>query len=381
MCAVEGADRLFKAMSWIPLDGRQRFVPLYSADGLTWKPPRDLNEEFGILGPGVGDTGAACKSCDTFPLDDPNLPGKYLAFPRLHARVGRFGRRAVGYCYSTARPGQPPCVEWSQPVLAVAPDFRDDEMAEERLAAAGNTIQFSYPEDHHTEFYSMLAFRYEELFLGLLWVFDVSMNMDRLGAWNQHGIISTQLTSSRDLVHWERLGDRQPIIPLGRPGEWDCGMNHFCSYPVPCGDELRIYYAGQSQPHPMQDQARARQVAEEIRTGQRPAGITFGSLRRDGFLSLDAGEAEGFVLTKPLTITGGELHLNVRAAEGGQVVAALCDEKGYPLPGLAASRPVTGDQVDAVVVWEGGCLEALSGQCACLRLTARQAELYAFWFD
>jgi hypothetical protein len=63
------------------------------------------------------------------------------------------------------------------------------------------------------------------------------------------------------------------------------------------------------------------------------------------------------------------------------VVAALCDEKGHPLPGLAESKPVTGDQVDAAVVWEGDCLKSFSGQRVCLRLTARQAELYSFWLS
>ena len=37
-------------------------------------------------------------------------------------------------------------------------------------------------------------------------------------------------------------------------------------------------------------------------------------LRRDGFVSLDAGENEGSVLSQPFTLSGGRLYANSRCA-------------------------------------------------------------------
>ncbi|MEM2922094.1 MAG: hypothetical protein QXF26_07240, partial [Candidatus Bathyarchaeia archaeon] len=105
-------------------------------------------------------------------------------------------------------------------------DEIDDEMARERIAAAkkDGVIEFDNPKDYHAELYAMNVFRYEDLYLGFLDVFYVSMDLTRIGAWNQHGPFETQLVCSRDLIHWERVGGRKPIIPRGKGGEWDCGM-------------------------------------------------------------------------------------------------------------------------------------------------------------
>ena len=56
----------------------------------------------------------------------------------------------------------------------------DDEMAEARIAAAKPNIKWDHPEDHRTEFYGMDVFPYEGLLLGLLWIFDASMEMNRV---------------------------------------------------------------------------------------------------------------------------------------------------------------------------------------------------------
>ena len=266
----------------------------------------------------------------------------------------------------------------------MAPDalhIVDDQMAEERLDAARDVIQYDHPEDRHCEFYGMMVHRYEELFLGFIWIFDISMDMKRLGAWNQHGIMHIQLAASRDLIHWERLGNRQPFIERGEPEEWDCGMIHFNSYPIVIGDEVRVYYTGNYTPHPMTNQEIALRWQKEAERGLRLRGGAIGlaTVPRDRFVSLDAGEAEGYLRTRPFKLPEGSLHLNVDASEG-QVIATLCDPEGQSLSGWEQSEPVSGDRLDAEVSWPSGDLDLSRGQRVSLILRARNARLFSYWF-
>ena len=142
------------------------------------------------------------------------------------------------------------------------------------------------------------------------------------------------------------------------------------------------------------------------------------TLRRDGFVSLDAGETEGYMLTKLLTIDGGELHLNIDASQGyvivsvtddigtplesytslqtklltidggelhlnidasqGYVIVSVTDDIGTPLESYT-SLQVVGDQLDVSVEFDQ-TLEALSGKEVRLRFQLKNASLYSYWF-
>ena len=125
-------------------------------------------------------------------------------------------------------------------------------------------------------------------------------------------------------------------------------------------------------------------------------------LRRDGFISLDAGEEAGSIITKPLRIPKGarRLCVNVDAPKGELRAAILSTAQSYPavelakrgdsflsgqpLEGFAIDKcvPVTGDQPRAEVTWEGSSdLSALSGQDAQIRFRLRNAAFYSFWFE
>ena len=97
-------------------------------------------------------------------------------------------------------------------------------------------------------------------------------------------------------------------------------------------------------------------------------------LRRDGFVSLDAGENEGVLVTKPFVLTKGPLHVNVNA-RGGELRAEVFGDGGTHL----ISEPVTGDQPRAEVRWRDGDLATLQGRPVTLRFTLRQAQLYSYW--
>src|SRR5438552_15507877 len=107
----------------------------------------------------------------------------------------------------------------------------------------------------------MIPFRYEGIYLGMLQVLDVSAahpvgetddSKLKLGAGGEDGLIHIQLTSSRDLIHWERVGDRQVFMSQGALSAWDAGTVYPSSPPIVVGDELWIYYGseGTSHAHP-----------------------------------------------------------------------------------------------------------------------------------
>ena len=109
-------------------------------------------------------------------------------------------------CTSEADLGGNPFTQWTEPHLVLAPDLRDDEMAEERLAAAKSILLLDHPEDHRCEFYGVVVFRSGDTFLAMIWIYDASYEFSRFGSGNQYAIVDVQLAASRDLLHWERLG-------------------------------------------------------------------------------------------------------------------------------------------------------------------------------
>ena len=107
------------------------------------------------------------------------------------------------------------------------------------------------------------------------------------------------------------------------------------------------------------------------------------TLRPDGFASLQAGWAEGEMLTKPLKFTGERLFLNYATSAGGRIRVEIQSPQGQPLPGfdLESCRPLVGDSLDQQVGWKrGGSLERIKGQAVRLRFVMQEADLYALQF-
>ena len=100
------------------------------------------------------------------------------------------------------------------------------------------------------------------------------------------------------------------------------------------------------------------------------------TLRRDGFVSVEAGEEEGWLLTHPVLIEGETLHLNVESR--GAVRVELTDDTGIPLQGYAATVQA-GDYLDATLNFAEP-LAALRGREVRLRVSMQRANLYSYWF-
>ncbi len=243
-------------------------------------------------------------------------------------------------------------------VRAESPDF------EHWTPEHGQLVMTSDVQDGvGADIYGMQVFPYEGLYIGLVQVFHHYAER----AW-----LEIQLAVSRDSLHFERLSDRTPFIPVGGVGAWDRFNNSLATNPPHAvGDALRIYYAGRNYVH-----SGACTGPDNGRdAGILPlAGVGVGSIKRDRFAGMEASFAAGTLRTRPLLVEGRTLHLNADAPFG-RVAVRLLRPDGTPIPGMAAQLQGE-DTLDAPLPPD---LAPLAGQPVGLEFTITNARLYAFW--
>ena len=208
----------------------------------------------------------------------------------------------------------------------------------------------------------MPVFRYEGHYLGLLYAYHARPEEPKQ---RNFGTIDVQLASSRDGVHWDRAGGRRPFIPNGPPGSIDSGEIYTARGPVAVGDELWFYYSPGTMEHGV--------------TG-RSGPICLAKLRMDGFVSVDAGDETGAMVTKPFRCDGGPLTINA-SARGGLVGVAVLDEDGVQYQGFSRQECALfdGDSIGHRVTWrEKPSPEELKGKNIRLKFYLRSSKLYAF---
>lgn len=265
---------------------------------------------------------------------------------------------------------------WSDPELIFHADEEDQAQAREIIAArlADSSLQqpvFNHPEEHAVDVYNFAVSRYESRYIGF-----ASMFYHTGRAWNDRnhdGFHHVQLAASRDMYSWRRVGNRAPLIgpsPLGA-GAYDTMQILGPSSPVIRGDELWLYYSG----------IRHRWRPETASPDR--AAICLATMRRDGFVSFDAGTEEGVVTTAPFSWEGKHLLLNADAA-GGEIRCELLGAGGQPLPGYAKrnSIPLAEDHARQQATWQGE--ERIPAHCdrpVQLRFRLRNAKLYSYWFE
>jgi hypothetical protein len=142
------------------------------------------------------------------------------------------------------------------------------------------------------------------------------------------------------------------------------------------GDELWFYYRSTPLFDPKIDAEKAER--------KMVARLGLATLRRDGFVSLDAGEKPGRVVTRPLTFESGRLHVNAQVHEGGYLRAEVRDADGNVVEPLALDRctKVTGDQLAAAISWgDESTLSCPEGESLRIAFELQNAKLYSFWID
>ncbi|MBW3540731.1 MAG: LamG domain-containing protein [Planctomycetes bacterium] len=272
---------------------------------------------------------------------------RYFGTPKIWTHVRGFQRRCVGFSASEDF-GR----GWPTAELMLVPDVRDDRW----VTKPGQ----------RTEFYSLSAFAYESMYVGLLEVFH---NTD---GWKD-GPIFIELVTSRDGLRWQRTaGEREPILPNGPSGSWDAGMIKVPNHPLIDGNSIRLYYYGSSETHGFG----RKEYDTYGREDDRVRGLGLATLRKDGFASLDAGAETGTVTTRVLRNPGGALAVNYRAS--GWLRAEVLDGSGRPLPGygLEDCVPLQGDSTNQTVRWEKH--RYLPRRPLRLRFQMQNASLFSF---
>ena len=192
--------------------------------------------------------------------------------------------------------------------------------------------------------------------------------------WGKDGSPSTidvGLATSRDRAHWWRPLDPEPFLRLGLDGMPNSGMLFANPWLIPVDDEIWIYYAGTGRSHGQSVQAPSR------------TGIFRARLRRDGFVSADAGYRGGEFTTPVVTFQGDRLRLNLDGSAGGWLQVELLSPRGEPIFGYRQTEcdTIRGNSLQRIVTWQGESeVSKLAGQPIRLRFVMRSMKLYAFQF-
>ncbi len=214
------------------------------------------------------------------------------------------------------------------------------------------------PKNGIEEFYGMQPMVRGDLYLGFLRVLRDDLPADAGGP--VMGIGWTELITSRDGERWTRY--QQPFLDRNtKPGTWD----HAFAWVGDCvtvGEQEYVYYGGYSAGH---------------KIGDRQVGLA--RLRKNGFVSRDAGPKGGSLRTPPLRWNANALTVN--AVVKGELRVRLLDEQGKAMSGFdwPDAPPIRGDSVAHRVSFKDH-LASLKGRTVRLEFSLRDAQLYGFDF-
>jgi hypothetical protein len=342
--------RRYKMIAWVqkpkPEGGPHTFL---SPDGLRWTKLSDK---------------PICKSSDVITGYFDEDRKLYVAFPKLSTMVRGQVRRCFGITTSKD------FITWPEPRYIFQPDQRDDAGSLARIEAVRPILDV--PDDPavmRTEFYGIGVYVAESCTLAFPWVFTVSNNA-RYG--NHEGPGEIQFAVSRDLDKWDRQF-REPIVPRGKVGEWDCGFFTTPSRALRVGDEVWLYYGGANYTHGTPCIYREEGTG---RGSKYTGSIGLAKWKLDRFVSADGGGEGGKLTTVPLKFDGTKLELNAATKTGGKVSVELLDLQGNQ---LAASDPITGDSLRHQVKWNND-IALFAGRPVVLRFRLKNASLFACSF-
>jgi hypothetical protein len=308
-----------------------------SPDGVRWSPPEFIEE----LDDSEGKTGTGASDIVNL-LYDPkreefvalfkmwSLPGEYTVPVKRGVPAPACGRRIVGMSRSKD------FKTWSKARVIVRADDEDPPTLE--FYGISSVVQRG------------------GLFLGFIPCLIDDTPPDGIG-W-------TELIVSRDADCWQRI--RQPF--LQRSENDDKAPDHaiaWISEVVSVGEREFVYYTALEYGH---------------KTGGRSGCLAF--LRKDGFVSADAGADPGRLLTKALRVPSESTGLSINADASVGAVRVQLLANGKPLEGYSFDDcdPIAADAVSIPVQWGEKADLPKRGAPIQIEFRVRDAKLYAFSF-
>jgi hypothetical protein len=228
---------------------------------------------------------------------------------------------------------------------------------------------------------AMNVWVYENIYFGLMHVLTAGALTGAEGAVAvaepdarpESDVVDFYIGTSRDGVLFDRswIYARAPMIERGGDGAFDKGMLSAVTQILTRGDEHWIYYSG----------AYSQHHARKILSAQKLGGkIGLATLPLDRFIAREAREEWGTIETKPFTLEGYTLEVNVDAHQG-QFYVEVLDADGDPESGFSAEEAKVFSGVDKLRLrpsWNGGDLSRLQGKAIRLKFYLSDAKIYAF---
>lgn len=221
------------------------------------------------------------------------------------------------------------------------------------------------------QIYNHEAMPYESSLIGYFTVWQGPENdaCDRLNIQKRNEVL---IGWSDDGFHWNREF-KQPFLPVSDDAKaWNAGnVQSTAGNPLIVGDSLYFYVSGRYNSKPVHDSNFATGLA---------------ALRRDGFVSMQAGTEEGHFITDAVTVNGNYLFVNVDVhRKKGKLLVEVLDAKGTPIPGFTKKDCSILKRMDGtkqMIVWKNKTdLSELSGKNISLKFYLTDGDLYSFWIS
>jgi hypothetical protein len=211
------------------------------------------------------------------------------------------------------------------------------------------------------QLYNLDCVAYESLMLGLFTIWPGQPEKRQKPNYIALGF-------SRDGFHWDRP-DRRPFIGVSEKfGDYNytnIQSGGGCFLVV--GDKLYFYFSARSG------------MKNDNYSGDCTTGLA--TLRRDGFASMDAGDSEGSLTSRPVRFSGKHLFVNADV-DKGELQVEILDVSGNVIEPFSRKNciPIGTNKTLQAVSWKGANdLSELSGKTARFRFYLRDGRLYSFW--
>lgn len=203
---------------------------------------------------------------------------------------------------------------------------------------------------------------YENVLLGQFCVWQGPENKDcvRLNVQKRNEIL---IGFSVDGFNWNRK-NKQPFIPVAEDSTaWNAGnIQSSMGSPLIVGDYLYFYYSGRYNSRPVHPSNFATGLA---------------TLRRDGFVSANADNKKGYIVTYPLKETTPYLFINAQIPSDGEIIIIAIDSLGHV---VNKTKPIKNvDSTNLLCQWEEDV--DLNNQEIRFKFILKGCNLYSFWFS
>lgn len=216
--------------------------------------------------------------------------------------------------------------------------------------------------------YNFDAIAYESILLGQYSVWQGPENKvaRELGIQKRNEIL---LGYSRDGFHFYRPTYKPFMAVNETEGAWNWGnMQSINGTPLIIGDSLYFYSSGRMKNKIFWD--------SEMSTG-------LSTLRRDGFVSMQAGKKEGYLITESISFDGQYFFVN--ADIRGQLAVELLDENGIVIPGFSKKEAVLlkrKNSTKQLITWKTAqSLSLINNKIIKAKFYLTNADLYSFWIS